>query len=956
MLKSALANFKGTGADEARREQMNWLQRNLLAVGIAAGVVVLGGGGAAYWYIQKAGEAERLIDRERASLISLNKPEPLPEGIEASLERFKAMARSSDRAEIAAWEQKIADVRRLEAQLAPLDREVTGALRAKAKEWLDHLMTKVGKDAPNVQRWSAALDKAQREEERLRTVLAQLDTTVLVKPVRDNLKPSYDALVRLAPAGDPKVKAWGAIFADFDKSYDELMAQLRPLDAITGSIPQDRIEGFTKALDLIKPKLGDGDPQFVRWRDKLDKAKGYVNDLRSAIRTVVGSTLKLPLPMQNQIRADLKTLGELAGPEDADVRRWNDAIAATEATIKDLRQQLIDAFKPLAADDILPVHQIKVMDDVLGELKKLAMPGDLEVIAWEGRIQKSKDEAKTLDERLKRLEPTQPQPITLELQRSLAADLARLKAKGGIDLKREQQYQARLDAEKARVADLRRKLAVELDAVRPLTDAVLADLAQLTADAGKSDADVVRWQAKVDAVKVLVDKLAPLADENAIVPAGCQDLYRDLVGKVGEDDVRIARIAPRMKQVQEVEALLAPVDKVVPLPVDVATNLERSKNLFGAEDPVHLRRAGKVARVGALKRQLARLEAVVAMPATTLAADRTAFAELMGLVGATDADVPSYARRLAQLMGPGRPAWASASGRDEYGLWADVMIRDQRLRFRFCPPGRVVIGSPDGEAGREPDEVPVPVTLTKGVWIAESECTQALWRTLMAGNPSRLPGDNRPVERVSYPDVQAFLMQFRQVVAACPARLPTEVEWEYACRAGSPAPWSAVKADDAVVDKVAWFAGNAQAASHEVKLRFPNALGLYDMHGNVWEWCEDRFGAYPTSAITDWIGRDGLLRVVRGGSWGDPAVATRAANRQGAKDDLRSAYVGFRLAVDVQWQAAPDGTALLAGAPSNRKRVEVPLGDGKLVVAFGDSLYAIEVVWPEAGTKEAVQP
>jgi hypothetical protein len=143
-------------------------------------------------------------------------------------------------------------------------------------------------------------------------------------------------------------------------------------------------------------------------------------------------------------------------------------------------------------------------------------------------------------------------------------------------------------------------------------------------------------------------------------------------------------------------------------------------------------------------------------------------------------------------------------------------------------------------------------------------------------------------------------------------RLPTEAEWEYAARAGSSATFSSARADAPGLGAVAWFDANSGAASKAVKLRFPNPIGLYDLHGNVWEWCQDRYAPYATVPVSDPIGRDGETFVARGGSWGDPATSLRVANRASLKRDLRSAYVGLRLVCDLSWTPpAPVPAALV---------------------------------------------
>ena len=288
-----------------------------------------------------------------------------------------------------------------------------------------------------------------------------------------------------------------------------------------------------------------------------------------------------------------------------------------------------------------------------------------------------------------------------------------------------------------------------------------------------------------------------------------------------------------------------------------------------------------------------------------------------------------WAARQAVLDGPGAPAWASDSGRDGFGLWAQLTVGQATQRFRYVPPGSFTAGCAYDEPGHESDELPVSFMLSRAFWLADTECTQVLWSATGGGTPSRHQGEERPVERVSWDDAHAACARITTTLAASSAtvRLPTEAEWEYACRAGGSAPFTTGRSDQTDPLLMAWCAANAKA-SKDVRLRVPNPLGLYDLHGNVWEWCEDRHGAYPTTATADHSGRDGALRVVRGGSWGDPLASCRAANRAGVKPSLRSAYIGLRLAIDASWSdgVPPDGRALLNvhGASSGKSDTLTP--------------------------------
>jgi formylglycine-generating enzyme required for sulfatase activity len=273
-----------------------------------------------------------------------------------------------------------------------------------------------------------------------------------------------------------------------------------------------------------------------------------------------------------------------------------------------------------------------------------------------------------------------------------------------------------------------------------------------------------------------------------------------------------------------------------------------------------------------------------------------------------------------------KPGWATAMGRDRYGLWAEIELRGVRQRMRWINPGRFMMGSPPGEAGRYDNEVQHQVTLTRGFWLAETPCTQAMWEAVMGENPSRFKSPDRPVETVSWDDVQSFVERVNEAVDGIRLRLPTEAEWENACRAGTTT--SAYTGELVIeglnnaplLDGIAWYRGNSgvdfeledghdsskwpekqyddsQAGTHPVAQKGRNGWGLYDMLGNVWEWCEDWYGEYPEGQQDDPTGTEkGSLRVLRGGSWFSSARYVRSAYRPGRRPGSRGNLTGFRLA------------------------------------------------------------
>jgi hypothetical protein len=251
------------------------------------------------------------------------------------------------------------------------------------------------------------------------------------------------------------------------------------------------------------------------------------------------------------------------------------------------------------------------------------------------------------------------------------------------------------------------------------------------------------------------------------------------------------------------------------------------------------------------------------------------------------------------------PSWASGAGHDEFGLWVSVGVDGVQFRMRWAPPGRFLMGSPENEQGRWEDEGPRhEVTLTRGFWIAETPCTQALWEAVTGKSPSRFESPDRPVEQVSWEDCQQFLIELNERIPELGARLPTEAEWEYACRAGTKTSTYAGEleiletGEAPLADEIAWYSKNTGGGTHPVAQKRPNRWGLYDMLGNVWEWCADYWQArYPARLVEDPTGPDeGSLRVIRGGAWGEYARIVRCASRYAHAPGDRYEYLGFRLA------------------------------------------------------------
>jgi formylglycine-generating enzyme required for sulfatase activity len=225
----------------------------------------------------------------------------------------------------------------------------------------------------------------------------------------------------------------------------------------------------------------------------------------------------------------------------------------------------------------------------------------------------------------------------------------------------------------------------------------------------------------------------------------------------------------------------------------------------------------------------------------------------------------------------------------------------------FIPPGTFRMGSPTNEMFREPTEGPqTPVTISRGYWLGKHEVTQGEYLAVMGSNPSWFTGDsNRPVEWLTWFDATAYCAALTErerlagrIATNSVYRLPTEAEWEYACRG-----WTSTRfsyGDDpgnfTNLANYAWYADNSGKTTHPVEQKLPNTWGLYDMHGNVYEWCQDWYGAYLGGIAVDPQGpATGSTRVFRGGSWHIYAWHCRTAHRDDFNPSIRDRVIGFRV-------------------------------------------------------------
>ena len=223
-----------------------------------------------------------------------------------------------------------------------------------------------------------------------------------------------------------------------------------------------------------------------------------------------------------------------------------------------------------------------------------------------------------------------------------------------------------------------------------------------------------------------------------------------------------------------------------------------------------------------------------------------------------------------------------------------------KLEMVLISAGEFMMGSPDSDKDAFKWEKPQHrVRITKPFYLGKYSVTQEQWQTLMGSNPSHFKGPKNPVENVNWDDCQQFLGKLNAQVGSGAGKfqLPSEAQWEYACRAGSKTKYC-FGDDDSKLGDYAWYDANSDRKTHPVGEKKPNAWGLYDMHGNVWEWCQDwwKDGYYKESPVDDPTGpTGGSIRVARGGGWDDPAGYCRSALRGNLEPGLRNGNLGLRV-------------------------------------------------------------
>ncbi len=912
----------GTGADAAMAKYLGVNKRWWLKWAIAASFLVIVGGGGIYWSSTNAAVRQRQRDNDQReiaqhkdALRDLDAAKPIPRNAGDDLAWLAAKLPGD--ADLARWQLKVGRVAPLQKSLAVLDEPELPdqATHVRARLDLTAYADEVGKGA-DVQRWEARLGEADARITSLRSALArEIDPSeTLSGPLRGRVQPGVVELTALAGDGDADVQRWTKRLATSEAEVAQQRTALAELDQNEVVLSEVRSTQLAGHLARLTALTDSQDADVQRWGVRLSGADQQLSSLRRTLAAELDRERLLTVAQQDAIRPYLERYRAQVDAGNPQLVAWTRRLDESAARVSALRKTLAAT---LDQPDALPSETaLTELAATLKDYAVLVAPDDQQLATWAEVVRRQRAAIDGDRAVLVGLDKSaSKQHLTVVTRTACEKALVRLDARGALAADRKGFYLRRLGEEKAYEDGLRADLKTrEADQALATAEKTISLINDLEAIAGGQDADVKRWRDRLERFFTLRDALKPLNKPGAL-PAQAAENLTEFAKLASRNSTEVSQWKAKLVRVQQLTTALTGLDAVQPMPPGALANAsELVEKWLGPDEPRARAWLIKARKVTDLRAKLDGL--FTAKPGSSAPSNLVLPAaatpvrdvlELIALTGETQVEVRHWRYRAQMLNGPGRPAWATTYERDAYGPYAELVVAGVSQRMRWVPANTFALGSPANEVDREDDEPLIAeVTVTKGLWFADSETTQSLWTAIMGVNPSRfalaVDAADRPVERVSWNDTQEFLKSLASKIPSGEfPRLPTEAEWEYACRAGVASPFATYTGDvdPAQLDTIAWF--GLLDGTRGVRRRAPNRFGLFDMHGNVWEWCQDKYGTYSAADTVDPLGRQEETRVARGGSWADPAKNLRAANRLAVRPDLRTLYVGFRFAIPALW-------------------------------------------------------
>ena len=648
----------------------------------------------------------------------------------------------------------------------------------------------------------------------------------------------------------------------FDRIESGLRTRAGVLDQAI--FPGREVDAAVADLHHLLGDAAANDDDLPRWQTKLQQ----IRELEARLRALDQTGGVFPTA-----RADLDQLIPLVGSENVAIARWQSKLDRHDALLADLGS--LDSPAAIPAD----------VDVKLAELAGMVGTDDQRLQRWHAKLA----DISELRQQLAVLDRPLPIPQAAPEQ------LVRLEHLLGPDDPDRQRWRDKIHS----IERLHRHL-ICLNQATPLPENGQAKLEELQQLVGPNDPQLGLWQVKVDRVTVRKNSLRALLDVPQPVDRQVPSLLQELERDVGPNDLDLLRWRAKLARITVLKHNLGlELDRIKPLPAQVQQTLATLRQEVGDQDP-DLQRWRE--RVQTIQRQKAALQ-ILDKPQAPVPVDAPVrLRHLALLVGDEDPDLQRWQEQLHVLV---PPAWGHRANRDQHGRWAELQLAECQIRFRHIEAGRFRMGRPDGG----PDETLHWVNLTRDFWMSEHEITQAQWQSIRPDDPSNVRGSKLPVHRVLFAEAWDFCRILNQQLIdryglepGLHIRLPTEAEWEYACRAGSRTPLpllnNAITTEQEAIDLLAWHAGNA-SAPQAVMSTVPNRWGLYDMLGNVAEWIADGYVPYPDSTVLDPVITDGRLGQTRGGSFINPPAELSVARRSfvpglGLR---RLGHIGLRLVI-----------------------------------------------------------
>ncbi len=908
----------GTGADDMMK-RMGMVQSNLKKLlWIAAAVLMIVGLGT--WYVIDRNDKKVEIENLKVTLAPLDNPEPLPIGYEESFKRLQDLAGESDEV-VNTWKKKVEKVSKIESDiLTQLSKdEATQSEIDWSNDAYSQYVAQVGTEAVMATEFKNYIEQETQDIQNLKKELSGIDQKE--NHTEAGWKKYGDDLIlygRLVGEKDPSYSRWSGIRNVYNEEIAIERTALSQLSDVDGIIKKDQLDKLQKILNRFVIRVGENNSEYITHKDFLEQRFKTYESLRKKMEKEHKDDFISEVALE-RTAASVTDFSEHAPKDDVVLERVQTVRQNSIDRIKDTKNKL----RMTAANDAsymnddkndryLRYTKSRESAEYIKTIKDLVKSDDEELNKWEGEVDKTMERYASLMKNVKRfLRRKTDGDILKKVEQNQAReyikDLEELGATEDVEIERLQDFITDEEAEIDRLVSF----LSPIDKIEALPEGAAEKLELYLRYMGRDDVSYVKWNDKVNQVEGELRYLKDALDGPIEIPDDVQERMERLATLIGSQSIQYGEWAKKIKRVAEIEEQLEILNEAIPLPVNVDKLLSELSKETGTTSKQYKKWLKKVNRVREIKGSLGELNTLVILPPET----KNLILELESLVGEKDEKIQQLKPQYKNLYGPVPPEWANADTfkrGDDYGIYAELLNETlPSIGFRYVPYGEFMLGAKGGKG----DETSIEMGISKAFWISETECTQALYTAVMGHNPSKFAGkDEHPVERVSYNDLVLFFDKLNQQIPGLNARLPKEIEWEYACRAGTAAGDGSQRADfvysthiadeDRDVRNVAWYEDNSGDRTHPVKERLPNPLGLFDMQGNVWEWClGKKTSSYPTVKAVDWEGKEGDLYVVRGGSWRDPASSCRTANRHGIAQTVRSPCLGFRIVVEVQMTA-----------------------------------------------------